>query len=700
MQTLRETDPRRIGPYEVLGRLGAGGMGEVYLAEGRGGLRLAVKVVRPEHAGDRTFRVRFRQELRAAREVGGDGTYTARVVDADPEGEPPWMATEFVEGPTLAHAVHDDGPLPGPAVRILAAALGRALAAIHARDLVHRDLKPSNILLAADGPRVIDFGIVRALEATALTNPGSIVGTVGYVSPEQIRNSTEVGPPSDVFALGAVLAHASGGRRPFGEGHDSVILLRILNGDHDLSRVPAEFRPLVESCLRPDPAERPRPEAVTAAVGHTDASLRAAVRPGWFQGSARWVPGEDGERASGVEYVAPATAEGVVATPARAPEPVPVPPSRRRVLRAVTGGAAAVAVAGGVGGWWWLREEPEDGKRQTPTASATGKPAVRWQFSMDQVMTPRLGALSPKGDVLYVASSIDDLFAFSAAGEDLWKTVLPGAGLDPLATADGVYCTVVEGDSADGSQRHRLYLYDTAGKRRWSRDLGPEGTAPVLAGETVVVGTGDEEIGELRAYAADGSMRWQRGLEGALTEAPLVHGGVVYAGTRTGRLVAMSAKEGKPLWEAEVGTELRRPVVVGGRALAAASAGEWTWHGYTLDGERLWRTKEVDGEWDAPVTAAGSLALVTENQVLKAFTADGAPAWTYRADGDDLTEPAVLGDRILLQTPTEIHALDLRGERVWRFPLEAGYPVSAPLIRGNRLYVTSEEGVAAVDLTS
>ncbi|WP_328870782.1 serine/threonine-protein kinase [Streptomyces sp. NBC_00287] len=696
MQALRDTDPRRIGPYEVLGRLGAGGMGEVYLAEARGGMRLAVKVVRPEHAGDRTFRARFRQELRAARDVGGDGTYTARVVDADPEGEPPWMATEFVEGPTLRDAVLDGGPLPAPAVRVLAAALGRALTAIHARDLVHRDLKPSNILLAADGPRVIDFGIVRALEATALTSPGSIVGTVGYVSPEQIRNSGEVGPQSDVFALGAVLAYASGGRQPFGEGHESVVLLRILNGDHDLSQVPEEFRPLVESCLRPDPAGRPVPEVVMAAVGHTEASLTAAVRPGWFTGGGtRWVPGDDAERMSGVEYAAPVTLPDAVISPAVAP----LPPSRRGVLRAVAGGAV-VAVAGGVGGWWWLRE-PERGKKEDPpSATATGKPVVRWQFSMDQVMTPRLGVLSPKGDVLYAATSSVDLYALSADGEDLWKANLGGAGLDPLATADGVYCTVVEGDSADGSPRLRLRRYDTAGKRGWSRGLGPTGTAPVLAGDAIVVGAGNEEIGELRAYAPDGSMRWQRGLVGALTEAPLVHGGVVYAGTRAGLLVAFDAKDGTPLWKAEAGADLRRPVVVDGRALAAASAGERTWHGFTLGGQRLWRSEEADGEVEGPVTVAGSLALLTENQVMKAFTADGEPAWTYRGGDYDLTEPAVSGGRIFLQTPDEIHALNLKGKRIWRFPLKAGYPVSAPLIRGNRLYVTSEEGVAAVDLTS
>ncbi|MFE6362619.1 PQQ-binding-like beta-propeller repeat protein [Streptomyces sp. NPDC057806] len=695
MQALRDTDPRRIGPYEVLGRLGAGGMGEVYLAEARGGMRLAVKVVRPEHAGDRTFRARFRQELRAARDVGGDGTYTARVVDADPEGEPPWMATEFVEGPTLRDAVLDGGPLPAPAVRVLAAALGRALTAIHARGLVHRDLKPSNILLAADGPRVIDFGIVRALEATALTSPGSIVGTVGYVSPEQIRNTGEVGPQSDVFALGAVLAYASGGRRPFGEGHESVVLLRILSGDHDLSQVPEEFRPLVESCLRPDPAGRPVPEAVMAAVGHTEASLTAAVRPGWFTGGGpRWVPGDDAERMSGVEYAAPITVPDAVVPPAAAPPP----PSRRGVLRAVAGGAV-VAAAGGAGGWWWLRE-PERGKKGPPAATATGKPVLRWQFSMDQVMTPRLGALSPKGDVLYAATSSVDLYALSDRGEDLWKADLGGAGLDPLATADGVYCTVVEGDSADGSQRLRLCRYDTAGERGWSRSLGPTGTAPVLAGETIVVGAGDEDIGELRAYAADGGMRWQRGLVGPLTEAPLVHGGVIYAGTRAGLLTAFDAGDGTPLWEAEADADLRRPVVVAGRALAAASAGEQTWHGFTLDGQRLWRGAEADSELEGPLTAAGPLALLTEDRVVKAFTADGRPAWTY-GDGDfDITAPAVSDGRILLQTPDEIHALNLQGERLWRFPLPAGYPVSAPLLRGNRLYVTSEEGVAALDLTA
>ncbi|MFF9276175.1 protein kinase domain-containing protein [Streptomyces griseosporeus] len=349
MQALRATDPRRIGPYEVLGRLGAGGMGEVYLAASRSGPRVAVKVVRAEHAEDRTFRARFRHEVRAAQTVGGSGTYTARVVDADTEAERPWMATEFVDGPNLRDAVLDGGPLPGDAVRALAGALGEALAAIHAKGMVHRDLKPSNILLAQDGPRVIDFGIVRALEATSLTRTGTVVGSVGYVSPEQIRNGGEVGPPSDVFSLGAVLAYASAGREPFGEGQDSVVLLRILTRDYDLTGVPDGIRALVEACFAEDPHKRPTPQRVVTAVGHTSSTLRDALRPGWYGNPTappsaepeRWLPARDsGERLSGVEYVAPltttdtpppppapqpATAEAPALPGPSAPAPAPVP---------------------------------------------------------------------------------------------------------------------------------------------------------------------------------------------------------------------------------------------------------------------------------------------------------------------------------------------------------------------------------------
>ena len=303
---------------------GAGGMGEVYLAESRTGPRLAVKVVRAEHAEDRTFRARFRHEVRAAQTVGGAGTYTARVVDADTDAARPWMATEFVDGPNLRDAVLDGGPCRQDAVRLLAAALAEALAAIHAKGMVHRDLKPSNILLAPDGPRVIDFGIVRALEATALTRTGTVVGSVGYVSPEQIRNGAHVGAPSDVFSLGVVLAYAAAGREPFGEGKDAVILMRILTRDVDLSAVPEAIRPLVESCLRDEAGKRPTPADVVAAAGHSARSLRESLRSGWYAAALRrMAPPPSGavsagcrardseERESRVEYVAPVTVTDV-----------------------------------------------------------------------------------------------------------------------------------------------------------------------------------------------------------------------------------------------------------------------------------------------------------------------------------------------------------------------------------------------------
>nr|MDQ3578783.1 serine/threonine protein kinase [Actinomycetota bacterium] len=211
----------KIGAYQVVGRLGGGAMGTVHLALSPGGRLVAVKVARPQLAEDPRFRERFRREIAMARAVGG--FWTAAVVDADPDAELPWLATEYVPGPDLHEAIHTAGALPPDSVRGLAAGLAEALAAIHAAGLVHRDLKPSNVLLASDGPRVIDFGISKALEGAGLTATGMLVGTPGYLSPEQIEGR-EVGPSSDVFAFGAVVVFASSGRNPFGEGDTAALL--------------------------------------------------------------------------------------------------------------------------------------------------------------------------------------------------------------------------------------------------------------------------------------------------------------------------------------------------------------------------------------------------------------------------------------------------------------------------------------------
>ncbi|MFC1441725.1 protein kinase [Streptacidiphilus sp. N1-10] len=259
MQALESDDPPQLGGYRLLARLGAGGMGRVYLARSRGGRRVALKVIRPELADDPDFRARFAREVASARAVGG--AFTVAVLDADPQAATPWLATEYVPGPSLSTAVREHGPLPLESVRALAAGLAEALAAIHAAGVVHRDLKPSNVLLAADGPRVIDFGISRAAEATELTRTGMVVGSPGFMSPEQIEGSA-VTPATDVFSLGAVLAFAATGAGPFGEGATPALLYRVVHSEPRLEGVPEEVRGLIGACLAKEAAARPSPDGL------------------------------------------------------------------------------------------------------------------------------------------------------------------------------------------------------------------------------------------------------------------------------------------------------------------------------------------------------------------------------------------------------------------------------------------------------
>ncbi|MFJ9259433.1 protein kinase [Streptomyces bacillaris] len=247
--------PERIGGYTVERELGSGGMGAVYLARSRGGRAVAVKVARPELASDPHFRERFRAEVAAARSVGG--FHTAPVVDADPAAEAPWLATAYVPGPTLSALLEAEGPMDEARLRQLGAALAEALAAIHGCGLVHRDLKPGNIVMAPDGPRVLDFGIARALESTRLTATGTAFGTPGFLAPEQAQG-LEVGGAADVFALGAVLVAAAGGSA-FGAGTPMGLMYRSVHEPADLDAVPEELRPVVRACLAKEPERRPTP---------------------------------------------------------------------------------------------------------------------------------------------------------------------------------------------------------------------------------------------------------------------------------------------------------------------------------------------------------------------------------------------------------------------------------------------------------
>ncbi|MFE2145370.1 serine/threonine-protein kinase [Streptomyces sp. NPDC059456] len=256
-------DPLEVGGYRVVARLGAGGMGRVYLAHTPGGRPVALKVVRPELAGDPEFRRRFAQEVASAQRI--HGLYTAQVVDSGAGDPTPWLATAYVPGPSLQQAVHAYGPLPVRTVLLLVAGIAEALQEIHRAGVVHRDLKPANVLIAPDGPRVIDFGIARAADAGALTGTGLRVGTPAFMAPEQALGRP-AGPATDVFALGALAAYVAGGVPPFGTGPEPTALYRVVHEEADLGAVPAGLQPLLWHCLAKDPAHRPSTAQVIEAV--------------------------------------------------------------------------------------------------------------------------------------------------------------------------------------------------------------------------------------------------------------------------------------------------------------------------------------------------------------------------------------------------------------------------------------------------
>ncbi|MGW7715490.1 serine/threonine-protein kinase [Streptomyces chartreusis] len=254
VQPVQQGDPRQMGPYRVVGRLGSGGMGTVYAALTGAGERVAVKVVHPAQAADDEFRARFRREVQLSQRVIGPCLVLVR--DADTEAAPPWLVTPFISGPTLARYVTVNGPLAGASLHALAAGTAAALAAVHAQGVVHRDVKPANVILAPSGPRVLDFGIAHALDGTSVTHTGVMTGTPGWISPEHYRTGA-VGPQGDVFAWGALLAYAATGRLPFGAGAADAVAFRVMQAEPDLDGVPTGLRHLVERALAKEPAERP-----------------------------------------------------------------------------------------------------------------------------------------------------------------------------------------------------------------------------------------------------------------------------------------------------------------------------------------------------------------------------------------------------------------------------------------------------------
>ncbi|WP_371542101.1 bifunctional serine/threonine-protein kinase/ABC transporter substrate-binding protein [Streptomyces sp. NBC_00554] len=447
VHALKPGDPPFVGGYRLLGRLGAGGMGVVYLARSTGGALVALKVIRAEYAADHDFRTRFRREAEAA--SGLTGRWVVPVTAAEPAAREPWLATAFVPGPSLAEAVTLHGPLPHQSVCALGARLAEALTEVHAAGLVHRDVKPGNVLLALDGPRLIDFGIARSTGATALTASDVVIGSPGYLSPEQARGQgRDIGPPSDIFSLGCVLAYAATGRRPFGTGTPAAIIFRTVHEEPDLGAVPWALVPLLTDCLAKDPRARPTAQEVGDALA------------GGGEPDGDWLP------ATLPRLIAERSA-AVLALPDPGPVTLMLPPerpalSRRRVL--MLGSAAGVVMTGG-GLAAWAASRPTTG-----SDGATGSgPLPRYVIGLHADLSgtgKAIGRAQERGARL----AVEDFNSRSREGRtfDLALKVLDDAGEAKRAedvaarfVADHDVCAVI-GPTGDAAMEATIARYEKA----------------------------------------------------------------------------------------------------------------------------------------------------------------------------------------------------------------------------------------------
>jgi serine/threonine protein kinase len=471
VQGLEPGDPQRIGPYRLTGRLGSGGMGQVFLGRSPGGRPVALKVIRADLAADQEFRTRFRHEVEAARRV--NGLYTALVVDADVDGPMPWLATAYVTGPSLSEAVKAYGPLPADTVLALAAGLAEGLAAIHAAGVVHRDLKPANVLLADDGPRVIDFGISRAAGGSVLTLTGGVVGSPPFMSPEQAEGR-ESGPASDVFGLGAVLAFAATGKSPFGTGAVPMVLYRVVHGTPNLDEVPGSIRPLIADCLAKDPRARPSTAGILARIGD--------IHPGvdWLPGpllaaiASSKVPDEASDQAvawrhpATVGSTAPPTGPSVSPLPtagAGRPEgpgghPRPRGARRRFPVAAVAAVAAAVAALVIASVLFIPRGIPRGGHTPQPTTSSSGNgsatatghaagQASSWSAPRSIDGTQKIAGVScPSASFCLAVDASGGVTAWNGTTWQGRGSIASGVGVNGVSCSSAQQCAAV---TTDGS---------------------------------------------------------------------------------------------------------------------------------------------------------------------------------------------------------------------------------------------------------
>ncbi|MCX4973603.1 PQQ-binding-like beta-propeller repeat protein [Streptomyces sp. NBC_00620] len=750
---LTQHDPRRIGPFEVLGRLGAGGMGLVYLARSASGRRVAIKTVRTELAEDQLFRVRFSREVEAARAVSG--FYTAAVVDADARAAVPWLATAYVPAPSLEEIVNECGPMPAQAVRWLAAGVAEALQSIHGAGLVHRDLKPSNVLVVEDGPRVIDFGIASGVSNTRLTMTNVAVGTPAYMSPEQAKDSRSVTGASDVFSLGSMLVFAATGHAPFHGANPVETVFMLLREGPDLEGLPAELRPLIESCMQMEATGRPNPADLQAQLaphlfgsGSDDSGTASAWLPeravslieARRGGRPPAKPSPSGGRSGGRGVVPPPPSHAPV--PVGAPDTGPVRLAGAQVPigpgpRVADARAAAVKAPppeAGLAASWSRPRTGVNGADPAPVAAppAPDSPAGwrPWRFRMSNDVW---GTPAVADDLVYVTSfevhaldvatgrrrfktrdvawsmSVADgrihasdgptLFALNAReGGDLWR----------LSTDAWVYSlkadrgTVVTGTRGGGVQAweaangHKLWEISGAQTDFESPEAGPavhDGT--VYVWQDARLRALEARTGEERWSYPIGDAASCGGVPVRIASAP---DGYVYVSAGT-RVLAIDVANGHVRWHFEAPAVFLcppafapGPAVTGGGVYLADYLGTV----YALDatdGRDRWRiATESRASIEPVLVAAGHVHVGSGKGLYTLDAVTGTPKWRFQAGGDLVGAPAVAEGRIHFgSTDHLLYTLKADDGRL-RWKLATGGEITgAPVVKDGVVYACSKD---------
>ncbi|MFI1980161.1 protein kinase domain-containing protein [Streptomyces wedmorensis] len=681
--TSGETGLTMLGHYQVAELLGAGGMGEVYLAHSPSGRAVAVKVIREDLAAKPGFRERFAREVQAARQVSG--AFTAPVLDADTTGPTPWMATQYVDGPTLAEVVAQRGPLPADDVWRLASGLCEALRDIHRAGLVHRDLKPGNILLADDGPRVIDFGISRVVDATALTQSGQILGTPLFMAPEQFRTPRDAGPAADVFALGSVLVYAATGHGPFDADTPYAIAWNAVHEAPDLTGLPDSLHPVVTPCLHKDPTARPTPTDLLTLLSSRRHRRTTA-------------------RATALAH------------------------TRRTRLRHTTLALAALTSAAlALGIWTWLPGANTDGKPHKPLATATGPRStptpVRlpgWKPWTAQLVSDGFTSPEQMLDCHYNASALwctgENILAARLdplTGKVLWQQQAPARLGTPWisTTHQTVYTGAYEGDGLNSS--YRFWAFDAATGKQLTERLVPGAGACTMAVETLVC----DQDGGIKAWApTDMSPMWTAaqgwqpfslpggnnpdwihaevlGPHGA-TEVGAINQGsgtfewrrkipqgyevVTISGEGSVYLASPAASRATKLMRMDRRTGARKPLALAAPEQVLGIAGDVSYShragvisAYDLSaGRLLWSSTTLHEAFSAPAVAGDRVHFTTEDGTVIALDRkSGSALWQHRPPKGDhdiersgppggrIPSPVVMGDVIIASVPeSRIHS--------------------------------------------